>query len=300
MTDDPSWDDDEYWREKGDGPLRRRLRRHQGWWRETELNLPAGHIPRRDRPVLSMLPETAPLSANLWTEESRRAFADASTSLKGRPGLIQEERVRRNLLSSQPLCFNLFGYLRAHPEAVLPWVASIEPSAERVERIELEWSTRESAIGGSAFDAFVEFSDSAGEKGFLGVECKYAERLTETLRDPASAKFRDVTVPPRWLDGAADVLDRNGIRQFWYNTLLAQRVMDVHGYVRARSVVVAMAEDDDARRAVDTVASQLQDGSFMLFVSLQDVVSSVQGHDTWRKTFTRRYTALEASGSVHR
>ena len=61
------------------------------------------------------------------------AYERARDRLAREPGagLIQESRLRCNLLSSQPLCFNLFGYLAAHPKALLPWVQKVAAGARR-------------------------------------------------------------------------------------------------------------------------------------------------------------------------
>src|SRR3954451_21145381 len=87
------------------------LRRQQAWWREKRLGLPAGPRVGHSRLVSSMLPDDVNLSTNLMWPEAVDAAEKALIALatENRPGLIHEERLRRNLLSSQPLCFNLFG-----------------------------------------------------------------------------------------------------------------------------------------------------------------------------------------------
>lgn len=290
----PTWDDP-YWIEDGDNVWARRLRRHQGWWRERVLEQPAGHIARRERPVVSMFPEDAGLELNLWTSEARRSLEHALRELRGRPGIIDDKKVRRNLLSSQPLCFNLFGYLREHKEALLPWVQGLAPSAISIKRIELEWSTPETATGGSAFDAFVEYSLASGRLGFLGVECKYAEDLTKSQRKPARDAYKLETVPSEWKGDAIRELDKNGLRQFWYNTLLAVRILKAHEYVEARTVVVACRDDVKAIDATSSVAQQLEDPDFLTFSAIEDVVGAVTGHEEWKSTFRRRYLDFAAS-----
>lgn len=114
----PDWSD-EFWRESSDGPWRRGLRLQQGWWRETHTEHGPGLRSNRDKPVVSMLPEGVGLEPNLMTPEAREAAMDAMARMKKskQQGIIEPDRLKRNLLSSQPLCFNLFGYLRAFPEA---------------------------------------------------------------------------------------------------------------------------------------------------------------------------------------
>lgn len=281
---DPSWN------ETGDTPWRRGLRLQQGWWRESQLGMPAGSDARRKRPVLTMLPEGVGLSPNLMTPEAVTAGARAIKALRtsARPGLIDEDRLQRNLLSSQPLCFNLFGYLSTHPQALLPWLRTIAPHAASVTAVELEWAPADGALGGSAFDAYVEFTNIDESCGFLGIECKYAETLTASQRTAAAAKYLDATRPPLWRDEAATNLDSHGLRQLWYNQLLVQRLAsrnDAHGV----GVVLVCRADFAAVHATSTVAAQLTDPSTLVFAAIEDLVGSVIGHAEWKRAFTKRY-----------
>ena len=238
-----------------------------------------------------MLPDGVGLEPNLMTVEAREAAEDAMARMKSskQPGIIEPDRLKRNLLSSQPLCFNLFGYLRAHPAALLPWVQAIEPRAESITRVELEWAPLPKARGGSAFDAFVEFAQGDGTNGFLGIECKYAEKLTESQRADAAEKYRKDTKPPAWTEGAVEVLDQHGLRQLWYNQLHVQDVTSELDYATGVGVVVACAADHEAQEAVEQVREVLTDPDELRFSSLEDLVSSVEGHDDWKRAFSTRY-----------
>lgn len=317
----PRWDDD-YWIEARDEPLRRQLRFQQGWWRENRLeDLPPGPTDNRtqknwrlgecdgtyaqwERLVVSMLPLGVSPRVNLMTDESVQAADRAREHLMTRgpsgkrpPGIIKPDRLLRNLLSSQPLCFNLFGHLSDDANALLPWVKTIAPAAAEVVAIKLEWAPDEETIGGSAFDAFVEYRREDGEAGFLGIECKYAEQLDESLTDPAAEKWVLATQPPEWRDGAAAALDRTGLRQFWYNQILTHVVArsavttqgDRSKYAEGTGVVVACDVDIKAREAVAEVSAQLTDVNRLQFSSLEDVLEGVQGHAEWEDRFSERY-----------
>jgi hypothetical protein len=107
----PSWDDD-YWLEARDTEWRRGCRWLQSCWRETELGLPAGphrpptpgKEPRRTRPVASTLPLDVDWSVNYLTPEAATAAERLVETHAG--GLVDNDRLRRNLLSSQPVCIN--------------------------------------------------------------------------------------------------------------------------------------------------------------------------------------------------
>lgn len=285
-----SWDDPA-WREASDTAWQRALRRHQAWWRQERLALPAGPISHGQRLVASMLPAGTGLRPNLMTDEAVASAEAAIADLKAskRPGLIQQDRLERNLLSSQPLCFNLFGHLAATPEALLPWVRSLCPAAAQVLDVRLEWAPEHGNTGGSAFDAFVEYVTDSGARGFLGVECKYAENLAQAQPKPAADKYVSETRAGAWIAGASDRLDKPRLRQFWYNQLLAQRVLRDAGFSEGVGVVVACSDDQPAREAVQLVAAELKDRDSFVFSPLEDVVNSVTGHDEWRLAFTERH-----------
>ncbi|MBQ1228117.1 MAG: hypothetical protein IIX79_08515, partial [Alistipes sp.] len=99
---------------------------------------------------------------------------------------IEADRLFNNLLSSQPMAFNLFCPLRQmleeSPETATNVIKSALPGypIHRVTEVELEFipENNESLIGDkSAMDAIIRFEDVAGKSGFIAVETKYSENL---------------------------------------------------------------------------------------------------------------------------
>jgi len=227
--------------------------------------------------------------------EARLAQANAG-------GLVDEDRLRRNLLSSQPMCFNLFGHLQADPAALLAWVQLQRPDAAGVTRVEVEWAPpkEEHFGGGSAFDAFVEYELASGERGFLGIECKYAEHLPKTDVKNVRPPYKDFTAASgRWKPDAAVRLDRTGLRQFWLNTLLAQSRVTKSDYVEGRCIVMACEGDVAAHQAADDVRGELVDEGDLAWSSYEDLVATAtaERHAGWRHDFVERY--LELSPTAH-
>lgn len=314
---------DPSWRVSSDNPLQAGLRLQQAWWRQACRGIrEAGvlHPPRKpgkpSRPhnplVVSMLPEsTNGFTPNLMWPESIDAYKVAKGALNARAGLIYEDRLRRNLLSSQPLCFNLFGYLsQMDPNALLPWVRMFAPPATSVTRILLEYSPSVAELGaeplgGSAFDAFVEYTLPSDSKGFIGVETKYHEDLAKGLKIPSEGsvardKYAQETQLRAWLPGAeSKLIGHRKNLQFWYNQLLAQRTHELatdgaggRRYAEFTEVVVACRQDESAQAVVRTVAAQLAAGheGTLRFCAIDDVVDAVAGHDEWKREFRQRYT----------
>lgn len=98
--------------------------------------------------------------------------------------LIEEIRLRSNLLSSQPLCFNLFGELKLNLKKALQFFNTLYDNYfKSIDKIEFEYNParRDPRLTGdrSAFDVFVEYTSVFGKKGFIGIEVKYSETLNE-------------------------------------------------------------------------------------------------------------------------
>ncbi len=316
---------DPSWRVSGDNPLQAGLRLQQGWWRQNRAGVDGkgiaeagpyyptgsamaqkgGHNPL----VVSTLPEScAGFGTNLMWPEAVEALKQAKSQLGVTGGILAEDRLRRNLLSSQPLCFNLFGYLGQLPDlsAVLPWVQIYAPEATGIVRVLLEYAPSaaelgQQPLGRSAFDAFIEYRLPGGQLGFIGVETKYHEDLSKGLRLPkpgaGRTKYEQATRNDCWVPGAADALmgHRKNL-QFWYNQLLAQRTFALVGggktYSQCRQVVVATQLDSSAKAVVATIRGQLdQDHQDTLwFCSLEDVIAKVEGQEHWKARMAERYT----------
>lgn len=297
MTDpaagEPPWDDPS-WRVAGDSSWQAGLRWQQCWWRAERLALPAGPFSkaRPNRLVGSTLAFDAPPDANFLTHEA--AAAAARRLAGGGGGLVKEDRLRRFLLSSQPMCFNLFGHFQdaPHRSALAGWVRRHDSEVDRVTRVEVEWAPQRAKHfhGGSAFDAIVEYQRHDGNLGFLAVECKYHEDLVQSDVPNVKDVYRTFTdAHGLWRTGAASRLDRRGLRQFWLNTLLAQSLLRAGTYAAGKSIVVACAADRSARDACAVLRAELADPSTLAWDPWEAVAASIEGHDEWRNRFVTRY-----------
>jgi ADP-ribosylglycohydrolase len=264
----------------------------QAWWRDQVLALPAGPISpgRPDRLVATMLPVGADRGQNFLGDDVVRAVEERLAEGQ-HSGIVDKHRLYRNLLSSQPACFNLFGPFLSDPAALLGWVRWLDPEAVQVERIRFEWAPdrKEHFDGGSAFDAFIEYR-AAGPR-FLAVECKYAENLAMS-----GIKVRDVypsftASSPDWRPGAVERLDTPRLRQLWLNTLLAQSLVQKdprweHGTV----TVVACRADQSAEAATALVRDELvEPDRWLRWSPYEAVLEGVDGHNDWAYRFRRRY-----------
>ncbi len=138
--------------------------------------------------------------------------------------LYRAPRIYDDLLSSQPLCFNLFGELALDHELASRAVGRLLGKQAKVTAIEFEhspgrWNPR-FTNDGSAFDVFIAY-EARGAPGFLGVEVKYVEDLdgdeaAHRRRYDELAEAMDIFDPVE-----LSRLGRRPLEQFWRDHLLA-------------------------------------------------------------------------------
>jgi hypothetical protein len=292
-----------------DPAWRARLRSHQAWYREAVLGLPPGEMkaPGGTRPVTSLLPRWAvaedPTLNFLCREDSHGHALGRLTSDGG--GIIEPERLFHNLLSSQPLCFNLFAPL--HEAGVLAETLEsvLHLGIERVVDLRFEFQPRpaDDFRTGSAFDCYVAYEYDGG-LGFLGIETKYAEDLSQQRPSarPDYAAYTD-TAADTFKPGASAALVNAATCQLWYNAVLARRWrFSAQGFSAGRVLVLACESDTSASTAVDDVRTHLvSPDDTMLHVgyeTLVDAVPTVGALGSWREQFSVRYLDFERSASA--
>lgn len=170
--------------------------------------------------------------ANFLTDNIRELVTDAIANAKREGSLIGEPRIWNNLLSSQPLCFNLFGELHYNLDLATKFFKTLFPSRiDEVTAVKFEHSEGrgDSNYTGdhSAFDVFIEYIKE-GKKGFIGIEVKYAESLREESKEKAAETF--LKHQPQYLrltthnvfkPDAVEFLNKIPISQIWRDHLLS-------------------------------------------------------------------------------
>lgn len=140
--------------------------------------------------------------------------------------VIQEPRIWNNLLSSQPLAFNLFGELKINKELATIIFKKLYPerNIKKVTAIEFEYSpgrkNQKYTGDSSAFDVFIEYVTEQDKKGFFGIEVKYAEDLNDK---PSTHKSTYETISSK--SGIFEMSNMNRLKekplqQIWRDHLL--------------------------------------------------------------------------------
>ena len=100
------------------------MRLHQSWYRDRALRVPYGTGPDRGSKTFF---------GNMLTEESANSglnflspgiFELAKQRVEG-PGVVEPFRLLRNMLSSQPMCFNLLGEIALDLESAVELVHTL-------------------------------------------------------------------------------------------------------------------------------------------------------------------------------
>lgn len=159
-----------------------RFRSHQGWWRTFVLNEEEGTYWDKSNNVLKKVCNRLNNGMdfpqkNFLSDEIREEVISALKIQEvSKSGIMDKDRLYNNLLSSQPLAFNFYGFFKSNPDVALAFVQSLKPEITSVEDIVFEFSPKSSGDN-SAFDFGFIVNSSIG-KGFIGFECKYTDTFS--------------------------------------------------------------------------------------------------------------------------
>ena len=236
----------------------------QSLWRE-ERNLPIGSYrnpkgqKRRLGSRLSM--DSGKRGMNFLTPEiAKLVYREYVYQEIG--ALIDEERLWTNLLSSQPLCFNLFGGLKLDEEKANRFFKSLFPDyVQSVEGIYFEHSP---ARGNpdythdyTAFDVFIECITPNGESGHIAIEVKYAESMTEPLAQLRPRYDELSRQSGLYKDADAKELRQHPVQQLWREHMLSRALVQNGRYDSGRFIVIYPMQNYLCDRAVKSYQKYL-------------------------------------------
>lgn len=140
--------------------------------------------------------------------------------------VIQEPRIWNNLLSSQPMAFNLFGELKLNKRAATEVFKNLFPKRKikEVTQIEFEYSPERKSEkytnDSSAFDVFLAYENIDNKSGFFGIEVKYSENLNDKA-STHKTRYEEIAKQSGVFDlSKIEDLKRKPIQQIWRDHLL--------------------------------------------------------------------------------
>ena len=300
MTIQPSWNAPEL-EVASDTSWRARYRWLQSWYRETVLEASPGADQRGITRASMLRKEDVEKNRALnFLDDGIASYAvDRAEQVQAEGGTLDYDRLMRNMLSSMPLCFNLFGYLRRHPaEAAKGLAAVLDLDIAEILDVVVEWAPNPDAHLGdrTAFDAFVRYRSSDGRRAFLGVETKYTERFSPERYE--SPRYDAVTQDPKsgFKAGAEKVLVESPTNQLWRNALLAHSLRLTDEFDDGHVVVLSCEGDKNAESAIKGLEEQLDEPSSLLrAVTYEKLISRLSDDaalHSWAGKFQRRYLDL--------
>ncbi len=214
--------------------------------------------------------------------------------------VIQEPRIWNNLLSSQPLAFNLYGELKLDLGLATLVFKDLYPERQidKVTVIEFEHSPGRGNLkytgDGSAFDVFVVYKNTLKQQCFFGIEVKYAEDLNDA---PASHKEVYITIAEMSGIFKIDSLPRlkvKPLQQIWRDHLLALSLFITNeDYAVGDFIYLYPADNLNCVAGIETYKTTLNELGETYFkpLTMEKMVETIKRHfsDKWIEDFEDRY-----------
>ena len=182
-------------------------------------------------------------------------------SIKQRERLTDEKRLFENLLSSQPMAFNIFLPLRWNDyEVGTPVFKELFPflNIEKITDIKLEYvkgdgkgkKDREITTDNSCFDVYVEYINDKQEKGSIGIEVKYTESFSQSdyRKEEGEKKERYIRAIDKYSQQFS-VEDTDKYLSPKYNQLFRNQLLteEVKGKFNINSILCILYSEEDKK-----------------------------------------------------
>ncbi len=232
------------------------------------------------------------------------------TRLAEDPLHIEPKRLLNNLLSSQPMCFNLFAPLAMDLKLATRLVSAMPgfETVTAVTAVKLEYApSKETMLNdGTSFDAWIEYCRDNGWYGFIGIETKLTEPFSQKNYECNEYYRRWMNdAEGWWLPGSETRFADKAYNQLWRNHLLARALQYQPGsrYDESYSVALSHPLDRKCRTAFEAYSTYLAPAGAgtLLKWSLDDVITRWQAcaetekECAWLRSFHTRYLDLTAS-----
>ncbi len=294
-----------------DPPFTARMRFHQSWYRANVLRVPWGTGPKHNDTSMygNMLRRAdGQHGLNFLTPE---IFAVARQRLEDVNGVIERFRLLHNMLSSQPMCFNLFGHLVSNRELARDVLQRFLPEpVAAVSNVVLEYAPtpqEEYLNDRTAFDAYIEFLRPDGRLGFVGVETKLTERFSKKVYDSLEYRHWSDRPDSPWLPEKRDQLPNVRHNQLWRDHLLAVALVrhPASTFASGYMMLVRHADDGECAGAVCGYRDLLKpndrsviDSPLDQLVAAVEAAVKTEADRDWIAAFRARYLDLSLSAAA--
>jgi hypothetical protein len=231
--------------EPTDSRFRAEARLLQALWRE-DKGLPVGYHRnargKRHRLGSRLDTKSAERGANFLSPDIAR-LALRESVYREIGAMMEQERLWTNLLSSQPLCFNLFGGMKLDIDKANRFFQHLfRGYLASVEDIYFEHSPGRGnpafTNDHTAFDVFVICTTVDEQHGFVAIEVKYTETMTEPLTIVRPRYDELSRASCIYKDPDALALRGSPLQQLWREHLLSRSMIGTEPYSTGRFVVI--------------------------------------------------------------
>ena len=216
---------------------------------------------------------------------------------------IESDRLFNNLLSSQPMAFNLFCPLRQmrekSPETATKVIKAALPNypIHKVTEVALEFipANHEKLTGDkSAMDAIIRFEDEEGKDGFIAIETKYSENLGKNV---ASRREKSIECIKQLKCFSPDVeqsiiAGNTALTQIYRNFLLSEMYGFYEG-IQSYSIILAPKEHPTTNNELESLTNVLRDEykNKIKKIDLENFVNTIINNspNEYRAVFERFY-----------
>ena len=286
--------------------FRRRTRLHQSLWRESK-GFPIGTQPikpKKDQQARLLgsridLEFARESLGNFLSDITKQAVLSRINNPEPKQTLY-EDRLFADLLSSMPMCFNLFGPINQNLELSNDAINYWWPDAPgKVSSIRFEWSPGRQIPGKylenrSAFDvAFIIDLDN-GKKGLLGIETKYHEYCQKEPM-PSEKRINRYKYVASETGLFSDKTIKNilgsPLQQIWLDHLLAlSMLVDNSGkWDWVKFVLVFPSKNPSYRKVAKEYSTQFNSHPSFEFRSVESLLDNPNYPSSAREEFRTRY-----------
>ena len=213
---------------------------------------------------------------------------------------LNRDRLLNHLLSSMPMCFNLFGELHGDPARLTAAGKKLWDAQGEGQAVEFEWSPgrHESRFtgDGTAFDVALFLGEPGGSRTVIGIETKYHEHAVTELSPDAVTRlprYRQIAEDSRvFKPGWEKRILGTELQQVWRDHLLLLSMLQdpAQGWTSGAYVLVYPEGNTSFARLADRYVDVLDDASTFRHVTLEALLDAHVLHvpDTEQK-FRDRY-----------
>lgn len=221
---------------------------------------------------------------------------------------IKEYRLYNNMLSSQPMCFNLIYPLKAlfekNDKTATKIFQACFPSLDikQILAVEIEYlpyPVHEFLNDRTAFDAMLIYKTNSNEKNILAIETKYVEKLGTNPSSDLSKQI-DLVKNSTMFNDFGKKESEQGFGQLGRNFLLAEKYRIENKMDKAFAVTVSPIGNDSSKQEIKDFHKNMNESFHdrLFFEELENVVNAIKSTapkllSSWIEEFEKRYLAFD-------